>query len=72
MFDDIQERLNARVPDIAYEQRFSLFDRLQLFILEQRAKALLRKTLHRDKPTHVSRLSPHLLKDIGLPPDLDL
>jgi hypothetical protein len=72
MFDDIQERLNARVPDIAYEQRFSLLDRLQLFILEHRANALLRKTLRRERPTHVSRLSPHLLKDIGLPPDLDV
>lgn len=73
MFEDIGERLNARVPDIAYsEPRLGLVARLQLFILRRRADALLRKTLRPHRAVSAAGLSPHLLKDIGLPPDMRL
>jgi hypothetical protein len=72
MFDDIQERLNARVPDIHYEQRFGLIARLRQYILERRANAMLKRTLGVPKVTPSHQLPPHLLKDIGLPPDMHL
>jgi len=72
MLNDLQERSNARVPDSRIELRFGLMARLQLFILERRANALLKKTLRRHATTRSAQLSPHLLKDIGLPPDMHL
>lgn len=72
MLNDLQERRNARVPDSRIELRFGLIARLQLFILERRANALLKKTLYRQPVARSGQLSPHLLKDIGLPPDMHL
>ena len=46
------------------------FEWLRLFILRMRADALLRRALRRRPRTgRAADLPPHLLKDIGLPPD---
>jgi uncharacterized protein YjiS (DUF1127 family) len=38
-------------------------------VLRRYANAMLKRTLRRPRRTHLDQLSPHLLKDIGLPPD---
>ncbi len=73
MIDDISARLAARAPDIEYvEPQPGLIARLHLFIQQRRANALLRRTLRPRRAGNAAQLSPHLLKDIGLPPDMRL
>ena len=46
------------------------FEWLRLFVLRMRADALLRRALRgRPRTGRAAALPPHLLKDIGLPPD---
>lgn len=42
----------------------------RLLVLRRYANAMLKRTLRRPRRTHLDQLSPHLLKDIGLPPDV--
>lgn len=42
----------------------------RLLVLRRYANAMLKRTLRRSRRTHLDQLSPHLLKDIGLPPDV--
>ncbi|MBN9362704.1 MULTISPECIES: hypothetical protein [unclassified Devosia] len=39
-------------------------------VLRRYANAMLKRTLSRPRRTHLDQLSPHLLRDIGLPPDV--
>jgi uncharacterized protein YjiS (DUF1127 family) len=40
-------------------------------VLRRYANAMLKRTLgRRPRRTHLDQLSPHLLRDIGLPPDV--
>ena len=39
-------------------------------VLRRYANAMLKRTLRRSRRTHLDQLSPHLLRDIGLPPDV--
>ncbi|WP_055047526.1 hypothetical protein [Devosia sp. A16] len=39
-------------------------------VLRRYANALLKRTLRRPRRTPLDQLSPHLLRDIGLPPDV--
>ena len=39
-------------------------------VLKRYANAMLKRTLSRPRRTHLDQLSPHLLRDIGLPPDV--
>ncbi len=68
----IRDRLDsARVRQLAFnfEPRVSLLERLRLFILRRRADAMLRDALRPYRAGNAAQLTPHLLKDIGLPPD---
>ena len=58
--------------DSEAERRLGLFERFRLFMLKRQANAMLKRIV---SPHHIGRvtyLSPHLLKDIGLPPDYRL
>jgi hypothetical protein len=46
-----------------------VLSRLLLYIAKRRANALLRRALRPHPIGRAASLSPHLLKDIGLPPD---
>ena len=39
-------------------------------VLRRYANAILKRTLGRPRRTPLDQLSPHLLRDIGLPPDV--
>ena len=39
-------------------------------VLRRYANAMLKRTLRRTRRTPLDQLSPHLLRDIGLPPDV--
>jgi len=39
-------------------------------VLRRYANAMLKRTLSRPRRTPLDQLSPHLLRDIGLPPDV--
>ena len=58
--------LNVPVTDLG---RLGFFARLRLFMARRRADAMLRKALRPYRQGSAAPLSPHLLKDIGLPPD---
>jgi len=68
----IRDRVRGRTEqqlEFAFERRLGLLDRLRLFILRRRADAMLRRTLRPFRTGSAAQLTPHLLKDIGLPPD---
>jgi len=52
-----------------FERRVSLLERLRRFVLRRHADAMLRRTLRPHRVGSAATLTPHLLKDIGLPPD---
>jgi len=54
------------------ERKLRLFERLQLFMLKRQANAMLTRIVGPHPVGRVPNLSPHLLKDIGLPPDYRL
>lgn len=58
--------LNTPVSDFG---RLGLFARLRLYFARRRADAMLRRVLRPYRQGSAAPLSPHLLKDIGLPPD---
>ena len=39
-------------------------------VLRRYANTMLKRTLGRPRRTHLDQLSPHLLRDIGVPPDV--
>lgn len=39
-------------------------------VLRRYANAMLKRTLRRSRRTHLDQLSPYLLRDIGVPPDI--
>jgi hypothetical protein len=43
---------------------------LRALVLKRSANAMLRRLLHRQRPTNIEELSPYLLRDLGLPPDI--
>lgn len=56
--------LRADLPARGFGQWF------RMLVLRRYANAMLKRTLRRTQRTHLDQLSPHLLKDIGLPPDI--
>lgn len=58
--------LNTPVTDLG---RLGLIARLRLHLARRHADAMLRKLLRPYRRGSTAPLSPHLLKDIGLPPD---
>jgi hypothetical protein len=57
------------VPDNEVERKLGLIGRFRLFMLKRRINAMLKRTAGPHPIGRVAHLSPHLLKDIGLPPD---
>jgi hypothetical protein len=55
--------------DAEVERGLNLFDRVRLFMLKRKANAMLKRTIGPHPIGRPANLSPHLLKDIGLPPD---
>lgn len=53
-----------------HEIRRGLLALVRLYLLRRRANALLRRTLRPYRAGSAAQLSPHLLRDIGLPPDI--
>ena len=67
----VRDRATSRIlntPDFDIGQ-LGLVGRLRLFIARRRADAMLRKVLRPYRQGSAAPLSPHLLRDIGLPPD---
>ena len=67
----VRDRATARVlntPEFDIGQ-IGLIGRIRLFIARRRADAMLRRALRPYRRGSAAPLSPHLLKDIGLPPD---
>ena len=56
--------LRADLPARGFGQWF------RTLVLRSYANAMLKRTLRRPRRTHLDQLSPHLLKDIGVPPDI--
>ena len=55
--------LRADLPAHRFGQWF------RMLVLRRYADAMLKRTLRRPQHMNLDELSPHLLKDIGLPPD---
>ena len=67
----VRDRATSRIlntPDLDIGQ-LGLVGRLRLFFARRRADAMLRKVLRPYRQGSAAPLSPHLLRDIGLPPD---
>lgn len=62
---------DADAVDLDFRHR-GLIGRVRLFFIRRRANALLRRALQPHRIGSARELSPHLLKDIGLPPDFRL
>lgn len=58
-----------RTLEPGVERKLGLVERLRLFMLKRRANAMLKRTVGPHPIGRAANLSPHLLKDIGLPPD---
>ena len=58
--------------DSEAERRLGLFERLRLFMLKRKADAMLNRIVAPAPIGRLASLSPHLLKDIGLPMDYRL
>ena len=69
---DRADRQIAYRLDSEVKRQLGLFGRLRLFFARRRADAMLRRVLKPYRVSSAAQLSPHLLKDIGLPPDLPL
>ncbi len=52
-----------------HEIRRGLVALVRLYLLRRRANALLRRALRPYRAGSAAQLTPHLLRDIGLPPD---
>ena len=52
-----------------FEIRRGIVGAVKLYFARRRADALLRRTLRPYRAGSAAQLSPHLLRDIGLPPD---
>lgn len=68
----LRDRVSLKVRQSSDETAEGLFSRVVVFFARRRANKLLRQTLRPVKPGRTASLSPHLLKDIGLPPDAKL
>lgn len=55
-----------------FEVRRGIIDVVKLYFARRRANALLRRTLRPYRTGSAAQLSPHLLRDIGLPPDFPI
>lgn len=55
--------------DSEVERKLGLFEQVRLFMLKRRANAMLKRIVGPHSIGRAANLSPHLLKDIGLPPD---
>lgn len=67
----VRDRASSRIlnsPEFDIGQ-IGLIGRIRLFIARRRADALLRRTLKRHRSGLAVPMTPHLLKDLGLPPD---
>ncbi len=51
------------------ERKLGFVERFRLFMLKRRANAMLKRIVAPVPIGRVANLSPHLLRDIGLPPD---
>ncbi|KQW79094.1 hypothetical protein ASC89_12390 [Devosia sp. Root413D1] len=56
--------LRADLPARGFGQWF------RTLVLRRYANAMLKRTLRRSRRTPLDQLSPHLLRDIGVPPDV--
>jgi len=67
----VRERASTELRDATdlLNQRRTLFGRVRLFFDRRRADAMLRRTIRPFRLGSTAPLTPHLLKDIGLPPD---
>ena len=68
----LKDRSDRRIAfriDRKVRRRLGIIGRLRLLLAQLRADAMLRRLLRRRRSQSTARLSPHLLKDIGLPPD---
>lgn len=54
------------------DRRLGLLDRFRHFLWRRRANAMLNRIVAPAPIGRAANLSPHLLKDIGLPPDYRL
>lgn len=54
-----------------HEIRRGLFAHVRLYLLRRKADALLRRALKPYRAGSAAQLTPHLLRDIGLPPDFE-
>jgi hypothetical protein len=51
-------------------ERFNLVDWFRLFLLRRRINAMLRRAVPPIRYENASKLSPHLLRDIGMQPPM--
>lgn len=65
-----KDHASVLVPEAdGFEIRRGIVGTVKLYFARRRADALLRRTLRPYRTGSAAQLSPHLLKDIGLPPD---
>jgi hypothetical protein len=69
---DHSDGRTGQVPDSEGERRLNLFEQFGQFMLKRRANLMLKRIVGPHPIGRVTSLSPHLLKDIGLPPDYRL
>lgn len=67
----VRDRDTSRVlsPPEFHIGQIGFIGRIRLFIARRRADAMLRRVLRPYRRGSAAPLSPHLLRDIGLPPD---
>lgn len=69
----LKDRVALKVRETSdLEAGRDVFGRLLVFFAKRRANALLKRTLRPFPAARAASLSPHLRKDIGLPPDFRL
>ena len=69
ILSDRADRQIAYRLDQEVKRQLGLIGRIQLYLARRRADAMLRRVLRPYRVGSAAQLSPHLLKDIGLPPD---
>ncbi|MDB5539075.1 MAG: hypothetical protein JWQ89_802 [Devosia sp.] len=70
MITTVKDRVAPNLRETSdLEAERGIFGRLLLFIAKRRADTLLRRALRPRPIGRAASLPPHLLKDIGLPPD---
>jgi hypothetical protein len=70
ILSDRADRQIAHRLDQEVKRQLGLIGRIRLYLARRRADAMLRRVLRPYRAGSAHQLSPHLLKDIGLPPDL--